>query len=178
MNLLTIVKNTDIVKKIRSVTVTAFSIKDVRNAPEAAPYGIDSNPVAGMQALYIKTSNDSQPVICGYINTQQLAATGENRIYATDAGGNEVGKVWLHTDGTVELAGVSDSVNANHAAQFEGLQTAFNQLTTDYGNFVTAFNAHVHGGSGTPPTPVPGVIPVTDTTADISPAKATKILIP
>jgi hypothetical protein len=159
-----------VTNKVRNLTVIGLG-KTTRSAKEIAPYGIDCNPVSGMMALYATTGNNSDRVIIGYINTQQLAAAGECRIYWTDADGNEKGKIWGREDGTVEIAGTSGSVNANHAMQWEAANT---QLQTSVVTFINAqlllIEAGIIAGGG---TYTPGTM-----TLDLTTAKATKILIP
>jgi hypothetical protein len=164
----------------RIIKVNGFGRVDTRTASEAMPYGIDSNPIAAMEAVYSDTSNNGQRIVIGYINTQQLSEVGEMRLFATDANGAEKTRVWLHADGTIELGGAGDAgSNTNHAAQFEGLQTAFNKLRSDHNALVSAFNSHMHAtaGTGSPsvPTPIPGSIPASPSAADITPAKLTNI---
>jgi hypothetical protein len=64
--------------------------------------------------------------------------------------------------------------------QFEGLQTAFNELKGKYNNLVTAFNSHVHletGGSTNAPKTNPLIfVPASSSAADITAAKTTNIL--
>jgi len=164
----------------RFITAKVFG-NDARSANECAPFGIDSLPPAKMIAVYSETSTSGAPVVIGYINTAQLvAAVGESRIYATDSNGAEKIRVWLHNDGTMELGGTGASgSNANHAAQYEGLQTAFNQFKSDFNSFITTFNSHVHTGvttgSGSSGSTV---TPGSDTTADITGAKLTTIKTP
>lgn len=168
MNFLTTIKSSSIAKGIRTITASLFGPDDARSAEEVAPFGIDACPVPGLQALYIQTSKSTEPVFVGYINKQQLATPGEVRLYWTDANGAEVGRVWGHNDGTVEIGGTgSAGSNLNHATQFEALNT---QLTA----YINALNIAIGlgvtnaGGTYTPPT----------TPLDISLSKITKILVP
>jgi hypothetical protein len=113
---------------------------NVETGVEASPYGIDSNPVKGMIALYGSTGIKGEEVIVGYLNQDNLAAVGETRLYSTDSDGNLQTYVWLKNDGTMELGG-----NAKHLARFEELKSGFDTLKAD-------FNAHVHASNGVPPT--------------------------
>jgi len=119
------------------------------------PYGVDSNPIADMIAVYSPTLQKGRAVIVGYINKNQLAAVGEHRIYSTDSQGNLKFSIWLKNDGTCEIGG-----NENHLTRFEELEAGFNQ-------FVQDFNSHSHASNGVPPT-VP-------TSAEISRAKIEEI---
>lgn len=143
----------DLVKR-RIVKIRTLG-KNVETGFEASPYGTDSNPIAGMRAIYADTEQKGKQIVIGYINTNQLAAPGEHRIYATDAIGNLKLAIWLKADGTIEIGG-----NSKHMTRFEDLLTGFNQLKAD-------FNAHVHSSNGTPPT--------ISSTASIAAAKINEI---
>jgi hypothetical protein len=168
MNIITNIISTtfDSVKR-RLIKVRVLGLNDIRTAVEVSPFGIDSNPLKDMRAIYAETANKGDRVIIGYINKNQLAAVGEMRLFSTDAHGNLKTYIWIKNDATIEVGG-----NAHHMTQYEGLQTAFNQLKTDFNNLVTKFNSHVHtgvqtGGGSSAITPTPG----TASTADITGAK-------
>jgi hypothetical protein len=57
--------------------------------------------------------------------------------------------------------------NSNFAIKYNEMKTAFDQLVTDFNNFLT----HAHGGPGTPPAP-----PAVPSTADMTSAKNDKVL--
>ena len=143
---------------VRTVKVSRFGKDDTVTGMEAMPYGEDSNPIAGMDAVYLELSSRKNKVIVGYINKQQLADVGEKRIYSTNANGVVQFYIWLHADGTCEFNGKD-----NHLTQFEALQTAFNQLKSD-------FDLHVHTANNTP-IAVPS-------SADVSAAKLNNHLCP
>jgi hypothetical protein len=165
-----------VTNKVRTLKVLCFGGFDVRTAKECLPYGVDSNPIANMIALYASTTQNSNAVIVGYINTNQLAQTGETRIFATDVNGVEQTRVWLHSDGTIELGGTGAAgSNTNHAVQYEALKTAFDQLKTDFNNHIALYTAHVHTGGtifGSTGVTTPSG---TASSADMSGAKLTKI---
>lgn len=143
---------------VRTIKVSRFGKDDIVTGLEAMPFGDDSNPLAGMDAVYLELSSRKNKVIVGYINKQQLADVGEKRIYSTDSNGNVKFYIWLHADGTCEFNG-----KANHLTQYEALKAAFDQLKSD-------FNTHVHVSNGTPPTVL--------STADVSGAKLNNHLCP
>lgn len=97
---------------------------DVQTALQSAPYGVDSNPVKGMVAVYAPTTNNGRKVIIGYIN-QSLAAVGETRLFSTDADGALKFYTWLKNDGTLELGGAT-----NNLVKFTALSTALNNQDT------------------------------------------------
>lgn len=145
----------------RVVKMTRYTSLDTQTALEAMPFGVDSNPIAKMVAIMSNTEAKKTKVVVGYINPNQLAAPGETRLFSVDADGNLKAYLWLKVDGTLELLG-----SAKHMARFEELETAFNQLKSD-------FNSHVHpgvtaGGASTSPI-------VSPSTADISGAKAENV---
>lgn len=146
-----------------------YGRSDVQEVPQVLPYGIDSNPIKDMQGLYIKTSQKGEAVLVGYIQ-KSVAGVGELRLTSTDSDGVEKTYIWQKNDGTIELNG-----SAKNLVRFQELETGFNKLRTDHNTLVAAFNAHVHAGAGTPPTPVPTVIPVATSTANISGAKIDNI---
>lgn len=135
---------------------------DIQTAPVAAPYGIDSNAVRNMIAVYADTSVKGQQVIIGYINVNSLAEIGGVRIFSTNDQGAEQFYVYLRASNNLELGG-----DSRHLARFEELETAFNQLKTD-------FNSHFHTSAapGLPTTP-----PATPSSADISGAKIDNITV-
>ena len=155
----------DLKRRIAKILVTG--LKDVRTAPEAAPYGTDSNPIDGMTAIFAETGQKGKQVVVGYLNKNLMAAKGEHRIFSTDSNGELKFYIWLHSDGTCDFGG-----NANHLTQYEALKAAFDQLKTDFNNLVSVYNTHVHSGvttgSGSSgPTPNSG----TSSSADMSGAK-------
>lgn len=111
--------------KRRIVKGYAMGTSDVRTAFEASPYGIDSNPIANMRAIYAETAVKGQPVIIGYVNKNQLADVGENRIYATDKDGNLKFYIWQKADGTVEIGGTADN-----AVRYTPLNTGLQDFIT------------------------------------------------
>jgi hypothetical protein len=100
---------------------------DAKSADEVAPFGVDGNPLRGMDAIYMETATDDQPVIIGYLNTKQLARPGELRLFSkkTDTSRAVAAYIWLHTDGTIELAG-----NADNAVRYTPLNTGLQQQVT------------------------------------------------
>lgn len=166
--------STAIKNLVRTVKVSRYGKDDTVTGLEAMPYGEDSNPVAGMDAVYLELSSRKNKVIVGYINKQQIAAVGEKRIFSTDENGNIKFYIWLHADGTCEFNG-----NTNHLAQFEGLKTAYDQLKSDFDSFVDVFNKHVHPGvaGGNTSSAVTTTL-ASETTGDISGAKLDNHLCP
>jgi len=118
-----------------------------KTADECAPFGDDSNPVAGMTAIYAETDEAGEQVIIGYINTQQLAAKGEKRLYSLKADKSLSFSLWLRNNGTLEIGG-----NAHNLVRFEPLNfgiAATNGLVNTELEKISAALAMV-GGTYTP----------------------------
>lgn len=80
-----------------------------KTAKVSANYGDDSQPLKGMTAIYAHTAVNSEPVIIGYINTQQIAKEGEKRIFSQSSNGSIAFAIYLKNDGTCELGGSVDN---------------------------------------------------------------------
>lgn len=161
--------------KQRVVKFLASGRGNVQTALEISPYGVDSNPIKGMIAIYGKTNNTGETIIVGYINKNQKAGIGEFRTFATDADGVEKFYTWMKADGTMEIGGV-----ANFAVKFNELKIEFNKLKDDHDDLVTKWNAfctaYVPGSpsvTGLPPTLSTST--VTPNTSNIDQAKNDKI---
>jgi hypothetical protein len=166
---------------IRRVKTLVFGKSYTRNPTEIAPYGYDASPIDGINSLYCDTTVNGVTVTVGYVNTQQKAATGESRIFATDSTGDFKFNVWLKSDGTV-LIGDSDTPASytNFLTKFNELKTGFDLLRTEVNAMATTFNSHTHLYLP-PPIPLaaiptaPPVAPQVPATATIDASKATKI---
>lgn len=127
--------------KRRLVKIRRFGNDDVLEPFQANNYGIDSNPIRGMVAVYSDTSENGKNVIIGYLLRNQLADVGETRMFSTDADGNLKTFIWLKNDGKMQLGG-----DANFAVKFNELKTEFNKLKSDFNNHLTEYNTHTHLG--------------------------------
>jgi len=127
--------------KRRVVKILRFGKSDVQTALECGSYGIDSNPIKDMVAVYAPTEEKGKVAIIGYINKNQKALPGEFRMFSTDANGTEKFYVWLKNDETIEIGG-----DSNFAVKFNELKTEFNALKTDYNNHINEYNLHTHLG--------------------------------
>jgi hypothetical protein len=150
--------------KRRVVKVLRSGKSDVQTAFEAAPFGIDSNPLKDMIALYAPTTEKGKTVIIGYLRASQLkAAIGETRLYSTDGNGTEKTFLWLKNDGTIEVGGSTDFM-----VRYSKLEEAFNDLKDKWNTFA---NAYSPGGPSTQGAP----ISATASNADISQCKIEQI---
>lgn len=196
--MVTIVKTiaTKLEDAYRHIKVQVMGKNDIQTPAEVAPYGIDSNPVKDLAAVYAPSTVSGEPVLIGYLLKNRLAEVGELRMYATDDAGAEQNYMWLRADGTIEIGGDADNM-----VRYSELETAFNdlkadldtlidkhnRLLSDFNDLVTNYNAHQHTSAapgspttpGVPPVPVAAGVPSSATgshsTADITPAKIDEI---
>lgn len=85
---------------------------------------------------------------------------GEKYLYSKD----ENSFIKIKNDGTIEING-----DADYAVRFNELKTGFDQLKSDFNNFLI----HVHGSSGTPPVP-----PAVPSSASIDNSKVDEVTLP
>lgn len=172
---LTKVDSTEVKEELREVKVLRLGDKDVQTANEVSPFGIDSNPLKDMIAVYGETSNNGDTVIVGYLNENRLAQIGELRIYSTDDKGEEKFYTWLKNDGTMEIGGDTDNM-----VRYSELETAFNELKSDHNNLAAKWDAfcaaYVPGSPsavGLPATLASSTVGAS--AADITPSKIEEI---
>lgn len=122
----------------RIVKFLRFGLNDVQTAAQAASYGVDSNPIKDMIAIYGSTSDKGKPVIIGYINKNQLADIGESRIFSTDEDGVLKTYIWLLNDGVMEVGGDTDFM-----VRFSKLKEAFDEMQSDVNSLKTAISGWV-----------------------------------
>jgi len=143
-----------------------FGMVGTGNADQVAPFGDDSCPVQGMDAIYMDTANDELPVIVGFINTNQMAGPGEKRFFSIkqneDGSYSEAFYTWMKSDGTYEIGGDTDN-----AVRYTALNTALQEQITKMQAQLAEIAAAIAeaGGSYTPG----------DITLDISAAKIIEI---
>lgn len=160
--ILTKVISTSISNLKRVIQVLRAGTQDVCTPSEVAPYGTDSNPIAGMVAVYSDTKLNGNNIIIGYINTNQQAQEGEYRIYSTDSKGNVKAYIWLTNAGNLQLGG-----NVDNAVRYAALNTALQAEAVKINTQLTAIAAAITALGGTyVPVPV---------TLDISAAKISNI---
>jgi len=149
-------------QKKRLVKFLRFGSSDVQTSIEANPYGLDSNPIKDMVAVYAETTGKGDTVIVGYLNKNLKADVGEFRTFSTDENGNEKFYTWIKNDGTYEIGGTV--YNAVRYQKLEDALTVFeNKLTAQLSLISTGITAG--GGSYTPG----------DVSIDISAAKINEI---
>lgn len=132
--------------KKRTLTLNGAGRGDTRTANECAPAGTDAVPVKNMTAIYLTTDNSEVPVVVGYLNTQQLAAAGEHRLFSMDADGNPVYNIWLKADGTCYM-GTSTNIasyteyGVKHTALSTALAAHTAQINANLAAIATAITA-------------------------------------
>jgi hypothetical protein len=119
----------------RIVKIRVYGLSDTQARFETAPYGTDSNPIAGMVAVFAPTTDKGRPVIVGYINKNQLAGVGEHRTYATDTNGELKFYIWQKADGTCEIGGSDDNM-----VRYSKLADVINELQNDIGTLKNNFS--------------------------------------
>ena len=137
----------------------------VKTAKVAANYGDDSQPLKNMTAIYSPTAVNSEPVIIGYINTNQVAEEGEKRIFSQSLDGSLSFAIHLKTDGTCEIGGAVDNA------------VRFNALASSLTASDTALNAEL-AKIATAIGSLGGVYTVAPVTTDISTSKIDEIKTP
>jgi len=156
---------------------------DVQTTFESMPFGTDAAPLEKTRAIYTVTDDNGTKVILGYVNTNQKAAPGEHKIYAVDE--NNVEKAFIHLknsgdieidsagnkvllkqDGTIEILGTGDFL-----ARFSAIESAYNDLQTQWNAFASAYVPGGPASVGLPPT-------AAQSTGDISAAKINELKIP
>jgi len=145
--------STRIDKTYRLIKALVFGKTDAREAHECTDFGIDSNPIKGMDAIYASTSVNGIPVIIGYLNKNQLAATGETRLFSTDANGGLKFNVWLQNDGKM-LMGTSATPSAyvDNLVRYEKLKLSLDTYFTGLNSSITTAISGL-GGAYIPPAP-------------------------
>jgi hypothetical protein len=136
---------------IRKLKVIVSGKNNVQEPTECMPFGIDSVPIENMTAIYAPSTIQGSNVIIGYVNKNQLAATGEFRAYSTDSSGALVTYIWLHNTagaGQIELGGTAD--NAMRYTQFN---TVMQNYLTLQNTAIQAGIASAGGSYTAPPAP-------------------------
>jgi len=161
------IKEAILEKAQRILKVNQFGVK---TADQVSSFGDDSSPINDTLAVYASTSENSDNIIIGYINKNQKSTPGEKRIFSLNQNGELSFSIHLRTDGTCEIGAADDN-----AVRYSKLESAFNQLKSDFNNLVMQYNLHQHtaANGATPPT-TQGVA----TQADISQAKIESIKVP
>lgn len=135
--------------KSRVVKFTRFGLNDTQTATEVTAFGIDSNPLENMIAVYAETASKGDTVIIGYINKDQLAAPGEMRLFSKAANGDLKTFIWLKANGKIQLGGDAD--NAVRYSELKNTVDSINQFLNQQLPLIAA-GISTGGGSYSPST--------------------------
>jgi phage gp45-like len=148
---------------VRLLQVQFSNDRDIQTVQHFNPSGEDSAPIKGDKVIVF----DIGPAFKVAVATQDLLAAvmgaGEKKLYSRDSDGVIKAFINLLADGNIELNG-----NDYASTRFEELETAFNQLKTD-------FDTHNHPTAPVGPVSTPSTAP---SSADISPAESDTVRIP
>lgn len=140
--------------KQRLIKFIGWCKNDVKNPPECMPYGVDSNPIKNIVAIYIQNPS-GQLVVVGYLNVNQMADTGEFRTYATDSDGNLKGSIWLKNTGEIDIlaTGTPKKIKLNSGSSKAVLGDKLTTVLNDISGLLTSINTW--GSTVTPPLVLP-----------------------
>ena len=138
----------------RRIKVLRYGTKDVQTPLDAAPFGIDSNPIPKVKAIYAQTEEDANPFVIGYVIQDKIAEIGECRLFSLMEDGSVSTFIHLRNDGTINLAG-----DADNAVRFQPMADAIEANKAAINDIIQKWNvfaaAYVPGGptlQGTPPS--------------------------
>lgn len=156
--------------KRRVIQATRYGNDDTVEFVNVAPFGIDSNPVKDIPALSVRTVQGTYTI--GVVRGENGSEVGETWLYSTDDKGVIKSVLKLRNDGTIEVNGADDN-----AVLYSKLEKAFNDLRSDFNSLVNTYNGHTHAGSAgsVPVTITPTPNQGTPSSADITPAKSSKV---
>lgn len=164
MNIISKVIESIVDSGFRMVKLLRFGSDDNSNAFQISTFGDDFKVPEGYNALYIQTSNSSEPVCLGYINKVVFdnLNSGEKQIFSTnDKGDTLAAYIKLFNDGIIHFNGDADFI-----AGFNDLKSGFDTLKSDFNSFLTHMHPTAATGSPSPPSP-----PATPSTASIDASK-------
>ncbi|ASD51623.1 hypothetical protein [Flavobacterium phage V157] len=121
----------------RILKVLQFGAK---TADEIAPFGIDSNPIKNMTALYVDTTNSGESAVVGYVNESQLSNKGEVRIYSMDENKAVKSFIWVKNDGSIEFNGNGYSMTRFEPLK-QGIQIKDNLINAELAKIATAIGS-------------------------------------
>lgn len=111
-----------------------------KTAKVSSSFGDDSQPLKNMTAIYARTAINSEPVIVGYINTNQIALEGEKRLFSQKPDGSLSFAIHLKNNGTCEIGG-----NAHNAVRFSPLKSGIdakdNLINVELAKIATAIGS-------------------------------------
>lgn len=124
--------------KRRIVKVRRRGKDDIQTAKEYSPFGVDSNPPAGMRAIFAETGIKGKTALIGYLNLDKLAEVGETRFYSLKPDKTLSTFIWLKNDETMQIGGDTDFM-----VRFSKLKEVVDELQEDITTLKAAFSGWV-----------------------------------
>ena len=144
------------------VKILGLGSKDVQTVYNVLPFGIDSNPVPNLRALFDRTDSLEERILLGIILENAIAQSGETRIYATNSSGADVFSLYLKNTGIAEFGGNSDFA-VRYGKLNDGLQSLKSDINGELDKIKTAI------------TSLGGTYTKTNVSVDITAAKINNI---
>jgi len=158
--------------KDRLLLQVEFMPEDVRIVELINMSGEDTYPANGCRILVVNAGG----FLAGIAITDDLlpeCESGEKELYSTDnPATSKLARIKLNKSSEIIL-----NQGTDYGVKFNELKTAFDQLKKDHDDFIAQkYNLHTHPTAATGPPSVTATVGVAST-ADISPAKVTKVRI-
>lgn len=96
--------------KRRLIKLLRMGREDIQECVQSSPAGVDSSPVKNMRAIYGSTTERGKNYVIGYLQKEQLAESGETRIFSVNDSGELKAWMWFKKDGTIEVLGDDDNL--------------------------------------------------------------------
>lgn len=132
--------STAIVKSRLIIKVLGLGSKDIQTVYNITPFGIDSNPVSGLRAIWARTESMEDRILLGVLFEHAIAATGEIRLYSTNENGTIVFSLHLKNDGTCEFGGNADNL-VRYSKLNDGLQSTKTGINIELGKIQSAISS-------------------------------------
>jgi hypothetical protein len=123
--------------------IKALTMGGASTAKQVSPFGIDSNPLRDLTAIYAETTNVGEAVILGYISKEYITEQGEIRIYSI--GGDLSVKAYVHAKRNGDLALNGDDFSA---IRYENFKTKIDLLQQDINTQLGLISAGIIAGGG------------------------------
>ena len=111
------------------IKIIRFGNNDILTANPVNNANVDSTPIDTGVAIFAETSNNSEPIILGYINENNTADKGEITIYSQNSSGARMIELKIKNNGTIELGGNVDNI-MKYGIFNSIIQTFINQINT------------------------------------------------
>lgn len=134
----------------RVIKFLRYGKSDIQTAQEITPFGIDSNPLKDMIAVYGQTGENGKTVILGYVNKNQIAEIGETRIFSQTENGADSFYIHLKNDETLEIGGTAHNL-VRYTPLNTALQQQVNAINVELGKIAAGIAT---GGGAYTPQPI------------------------